>query len=247
MPSPSPHMQVTEEFLKQLGSRPLAAALGDLEKLLAAAAAAAQGSTDGTPATAAASLAAGIALQPEATDSLAGLGQLLSEIQVADAVMKLDLGPDVTKTLDMLSGVFLGGCDGVCLSGFWGGAAMRFCAQFGSCVRRATPILLIVLAGCSWRALPGQGPKKLAGSDRQNASELVAAVAAWRGVLSAFACADTVAAAAAAAPQTTCRGLMSVLLPLMPAQPHHPPPPLRSKRRWRQAAGESCCSLWPSI
>lgn len=102
-------MQVTEEFLKQLGSRPLAAALGDLDKLLAAAAA------DGTPATAnpataAASLAAGIALQPEATDSLARLGQLLSEIQVADAVMKLDLGPDVTKTLDMLSGVLSACC-----------------------------------------------------------------------------------------------------------------------------------------
>lgn len=120
-------MQVTEEFLKQLGSRPLAAALGDLDKLLAAAAAGPQGGGDSTPATAAASLAAGIALQPEATDSLARLGQLLSEIQVADAVMKLDLGPDVTKTLDMLSGVFF--CLCAC-QGFGGGeGTIGVCAQ----------------------------------------------------------------------------------------------------------------------
>lgn len=85
---------MTEEFLKQLGSRPLAAALGDLEKLLAA---------QGEDATAA-DLACGIELQPDSNDSLDKLGQLLSEIQVADAVMKLDLGPDVTKTLDLLEG-----------------------------------------------------------------------------------------------------------------------------------------------
>jgi hypothetical protein len=101
-------VQVTEEFLKQLGSRPLAAALGDLEKLLAAAEGSSSSDGGATAATAAAaSLAAGIALQPEAADSLSRLGQLLSEIQVADAVMKLDLGPDVTKTLDLLAGVFV--------------------------------------------------------------------------------------------------------------------------------------------
>lgn len=77
-----------------MGSRPLATALGDLERLMSA-----QG--EGASA---ASLAAGIELQPDSADSLARLGQLLSEIQVADAVMKLDLGPDVGKTLDLLGG-----------------------------------------------------------------------------------------------------------------------------------------------
>jgi hypothetical protein len=83
---------VTEEFLKQLGSRPLAAALGDLDKLL---------SVQGPAVT---NLAAGLQLQSESADSLGRLGQLLSEIQVADAVMRLELGPDVTKTLDLLEG-----------------------------------------------------------------------------------------------------------------------------------------------
>lgn len=85
--------QVAEEFLKQLGARPLASALSDLDKLIAA---------QGTDATAA-SLAAGIALQQASSDSLARLGELLSEIQVADGVMKLDLGPDMTKTLDLIT------------------------------------------------------------------------------------------------------------------------------------------------
>jgi hypothetical protein len=100
-------LQVTEEFLKQLGSRPLATAQGDLEKLMSALG---EGAT-------AASLAAGIELQPDSTDSLARLGQLLSEIQVADAVMKLDLGPDVGKTLDLLGGEGRG--SGCCGGGKW--------------------------------------------------------------------------------------------------------------------------------
>jgi hypothetical protein len=98
-------LQVTEEFLKQLGARPLASALSDLDKLITAQgtgdATAAQGA--GAAAATAASLAGGIALQPDSSDSLARLGELLSEIQVADAVMKLDLGPDMTKTLDLIT------------------------------------------------------------------------------------------------------------------------------------------------
>jgi hypothetical protein len=91
---------VTEEFLKQLGARPLASALADLEKLIAAQSSTA--TSQGSNATAA-SLASGIALQPDSNDSLTRLGELLSEIQVADAVMKLDLGPDMTKTLDLIT------------------------------------------------------------------------------------------------------------------------------------------------
>jgi hypothetical protein len=102
---------VTEEYLRQLGARPLAAALTDLERLLAAAAAGPQpggsSSSSSSPGEGAASLAAGVALQPESGAALARLGQILSDIQLADSVMKLDLGPDMGKTLDGLKGVTL--------------------------------------------------------------------------------------------------------------------------------------------
>lgn len=97
--------QVTEEFLKQLGNRPLAAALSDLDKLLSATTSDSSDSSSSGPDSAAAlRLARGIQLQPEGSAALEKLGELLSEIQVADAVMKLDLGPDISKTLDMLAG-----------------------------------------------------------------------------------------------------------------------------------------------
>jgi hypothetical protein len=52
---------------------------------------------------AASSLAAGIALDDPSTTSLTKLGQLLSEIHLADAVIGLELGPGVMPALDKLT------------------------------------------------------------------------------------------------------------------------------------------------
>ncbi|WIA42711.1 hypothetical protein OEZ86_008660 [Tetradesmus obliquus] len=96
--SAAERLAVAEEFLKQLGARPLAAALGDLNKLMEA-----QAGPDNTRQAAAASLAAGIALEEASNASLSKLGQLLSEIQLADAVIGLEMGPGVMPALDKLS------------------------------------------------------------------------------------------------------------------------------------------------
>uniref|UniRef100_A0A383W4Q6 UDP-N-acetylglucosamine diphosphorylase n=1 Tax=Tetradesmus obliquus TaxID=3088 RepID=A0A383W4Q6_TETOB len=96
--SAAERLAVAEEFLKQLGARPLAAALGDLNKLMEA-----QAGPDSMPQAAAASLAAGIALEEASNASLSKLGQLLSEIQLADAVIGLEMGPGVMPALDKLS------------------------------------------------------------------------------------------------------------------------------------------------
>jgi hypothetical protein len=101
-------LQVTEEYLRQLGARPLAAALTDLERLLNASGQAADSSDSSSSGPDADALAAGVALQPESQAGLTQLSQLLSEIQLADGVMKLDLGPDTRKTLAALSGERLG-------------------------------------------------------------------------------------------------------------------------------------------
>jgi hypothetical protein len=52
---------------------------------------------------AAASLAAGIELDDASQASLKKLGQLLSEIQLADAVIGLELGPGVMPALEKLT------------------------------------------------------------------------------------------------------------------------------------------------
>ncbi|WIA22255.1 hypothetical protein OEZ85_004578 [Tetradesmus obliquus] len=96
--SAAERLAVAEEFLKQLGARPLAAALGDLNKLMEA-----QAGPDSTPQAAAASLAAGITLEEASSATLSKLGQLLSEIQLADAVIGLEMGPGVMPALDKLA------------------------------------------------------------------------------------------------------------------------------------------------
>ncbi len=95
---PAEAISITEEFMRQLGARPLASALSDLNKLLQGAAAPAAGARAGT-----AALSRGLSLEPDSDSSLTRLGELLDEIELADGVMTLELGPGLSTAVARLA------------------------------------------------------------------------------------------------------------------------------------------------
>ena len=98
---PAERVVVVERWLQQLGTRPLTAAVDGLQKLMGGAFTSSS-SVDGSKA-AAVLLGEEVTLEADSQAQLNKLTQLLSEIELCESVMRLELGPNLRAALKQLS------------------------------------------------------------------------------------------------------------------------------------------------
>jgi hypothetical protein len=101
---PAERIVVVEAWLQQLGTRPLTAAVDGLQKLLGEAlTTTTTGSDTGAQAVTVRLLGDGVTLEGDSQAQVTKMTQLLSEIELCESVMRLELGPNLRAALRQLS------------------------------------------------------------------------------------------------------------------------------------------------